>query len=215
MFVVIVVGVPIESRHRALIQGAQRTLGCGQGKILPLIFLGLIEVVQVAVFGEPHPRCRVLALPNAHDLRAYRFLAVRMEGEHRDLLHQLVVAQYRANEVVHDHGLVADHQFNVPQPFLLHALGNGIEDFWHFVRIHTRSFRRIAIRFIDGAEVFEINAGLGPRVHQHRDDFFRKFVIHGRIQMGRFRQRSLVAHVMSRWRGFVVEHPVRRRAAQR
>ena len=145
----------------------------------------LIEIVQIAIFGEPDRNKREFAVSDPFYVRADGILPISMQGKHPDLLHQFRACENRSEVVVLQAALVAGDELDVVQPLFLHAAGNRLQNLWHLIGIDARPFLGRAVGFVQRAEVFEVDARPGAGVNQHGDYGLGELLIHRRIEMVR------------------------------
>ena len=193
VLVVIVVSVPVEGRSGPLVQSAQGSLRGGNRETFPLVLCGLVHVLEVAVFSEPDRRIWILAGAHALHLQTYRVRPIGVESKDANLLHEIRLLNDGVDVVGGNDGLLGDHQPDVPQTLLLHPARHSAQQLGHLIGIDPRSFRRVAVGFVDWAEVLEIDPGPVPRVNRERYHLLGELVVHGGTQMVRL-HRARVAH---------------------
>jgi hypothetical protein len=149
-------------------------------------------------------------------LRAHGVLSIGVKGEGSHLLHQFVAFQNGVGIVVGDNSIIGDGQSNVTQSFLLQPSRHSFQHFWSFVRIDPRALGRIAVGFVEGTEVLEVDLRSGARVLHHRHHFLGELLVHGGIQVPlQAGWNAFLAYFVPWWQGVVVSHPGRHRTHKR
>src|SRR5438876_6959341 len=161
---VVVKGVEEENGGGALIKSRQGTPVGGQAESLPLVLKGLVQIDQITIFRKPNGNSWKLAGSDALDLRTHGILSVGVKGEHPHLLHQFLVFQNRVAIIIRDDRIIGDCQSDVAQSFLLQPARHSLQSFRSFLRIDPWTLRRVAVRFVERAEVLEVDMSLVARV---------------------------------------------------